>query len=128
MSLEGRSPLRINAIFTFKANEPLLTVGQLKDFICNYHLEDYTFTNVDPKEETSAVAGCRHWCTCLLGELEVDKRVPGGSTEDLVRFIKNQSDIVGLDPEDDHPYIPMPTTLGVFSTAQLRYPRSRERA
>lgn len=119
-----REPSRVNALFRVKPTEPRMTVADLTKFIISADMHDFTFVNVQYTQFD--VAGCRYWHICLVGELEQAGKVPLGTAEAFVRFIKMRSDklkeTIKTEPDDQ---LVWPTIPGIFNTAKLTYTRSK---
>lgn len=111
---------RILALYSVNCKAPLMTAADLIKLIVDTKMFDYRFVKVDPKGANPQIGGARHWCACLLGELEVRGRVPKGTAEDFVRFIKARSDKLKGRPKDEQ--IPWPIPRGIFPSTTLQYP------
>lgn len=114
---------RVNALFRVRLTEPRMKVADLTKFIIDSRMHDFTF--LDARQNTgpgNQAVGCRYWNICLVGELEEAGRVPPGSAEAFVRFIKARSDKLreSIKEEPDQ-QLRWPTSPGIFNTAKLTY-------
>lgn len=110
--------IRCNAQFRVKPTEPRMTVAELTKFICDIRMHDYTFADVPGSVDD--VAGCRYWHICLMIELEEAGRVPPGTAEAFVRFIKERSDkLKERADKEPNEQLMWPTVQGIFFTPRL---------
>lgn len=112
---------QVNVVASIPAVPPLMTVGQLKAFISDSHMDDYFFGLIDPSNPQLGYGGAQYWLICLFGELALDGRVAPTTAASLKRFIELRFNELRAKSEVDPKYrIEWPSVPGHFPSVKWR--------